>query len=224
MAHARLKEGRRKLLIPIMMEDITAEDLDPTLKLYIKAYHYIKVTNNPEILRKKIIYAMPRKPLRELLVAETAELRPADLQIQINQNHENADTNQPRPSNEELTTLNIHGWRSEKFISRMNKKGFPGDRMRARMQRRYQSRHDNIRRGNAERNAAIAAASEQQYSSDSGSDKYEDNTDSSEEGEYISDDHSDQYQNSTNRGGASVISVHVPTERTPLLTMEKPES
>ena len=72
MAHARLKEGRRKLIIPIMMEDITAEDLDPTLKLYIKAYHYIKVTNNPEILRKKIVYAMPRKPLCELLAAETA--------------------------------------------------------------------------------------------------------------------------------------------------------
>ena len=211
MAHARLKEGRKKLLILIMMEDITAEDLDPTLKLYIKAYHYIKMTNNPEILRKKIIYAMPRKPLCELLAAETAEHTPADLHIQIDQNQEDVDTNQPGPSNEELTRSNIHGWRSEKFISRMNKKGLPGDKMRARMQRRYQSRQDNIRRGNAKRNVAIAAASEQQYSSDS--DKY----DSSEEGEYISDDQSEQYQNSTNRGGGSAVSVHVPTERTPLL-------
>ena len=216
MAHARLKEGRRKLLIPIMMEDITSEDLDPTLKLYIKAYHYIKVTNNPEILRKKIIYAMPRKPLCELLAAETAERTPADIQIQIDEDQADADTNQPGPSNQGLTRSNIHGWASEKFISRMNKKGLPGDAMRHRMIRRYQSRQDNIRKGKAERQAAIAAAAEQ-YSSDGDSDTHEDYSDSSDEVEYTSDDESELYQNSLNTGRGSVVSVHVPSERTPLL-------
>ena len=219
MAHARLKEGRRKLLIPIMMEDITSEDLDPTLKLYIKAYHYIKVTNNPEILRKKIIYAMPRKPLCELLAAETAERTPADIQIQIHvdEDQPDADTNQPGPSNQGLTRPNIHGWTSEKFISRMNKKGLPGDKMRARMKQIYESRQENIRKGKAERQAAIAAAAEQQYSSDGDSDTHEDYSDSSDEVEYTSDDQSELYQNSLNTDRGSVVSVHVPSERTPLL-------
>ena len=169
MANARLKKGRKKLIVPIMMEDITSEDLDPTLKLYIKAYHYIKVTNNPEILRKKIIYAMPRKPLCQLLAAETA-VPTAGLQIQINENQTDPDSIQPGPSN---TTHNnqtptgspIHGWRSQKFLKRMNMRGLPGDKMRARLQQIYKTREDNFRKGKAKREAVIAAASEQ-YSSE----------------------------------------------------------
>ena len=69
MAHAHVKGGRKQLLIPIMLEDISCDDLDPDLQLYIKTYTYIKYSSDSEsddnLFKKKLIYAMPRKPLND---------------------------------------------------------------------------------------------------------------------------------------------------------------
>ena len=82
MAHAHVKGGRKQLIIPIMLEDITTEDLDPDLQLYIKTYTYIKYTSDSDadsnLFKKKLIYAMPRKPLNEY-VAERAALDKSEL-------------------------------------------------------------------------------------------------------------------------------------------------
>ena len=193
MAKARLKEGRKKLLIPIMMEDITNEELDQTLELYIKAYHYIKVTNDMELLRKKLVYAMPRKPLRELLAAEAVVKAPLNGNIQVEYNQADQNEYQAGPSDNAGST--IHGLDSQKVLGRMTKKGFPGDKMRARMLKRYKSREDNFKKGEAKRKAYDESYREDaSLSSD--------------------DEHYSAPQNNTAR---DTMTVHMPTERTPLL-------
>ena len=210
MAHARLKEGRKKLLIPIMMEDITKEkNLDPTLELYVKAYHYIKVTNNMELLRKKLVYAMPRKPLRELLAAEAAVGEPDNNHIQVDVNQ--IDQNQAGPSNDARST--IHGLDSEKVLGRLTKKGYPGDKMRARMVKRYKPREDNFKKGKAKRKAA-AAAQEQHLSDVSDESNREGDSAPSDEEVYTQRSPEGAQQNNVTRDTAV---VHMPTERTPLL-------
>ena len=67
MAHALVKGGRKQLLIPVMLEDVSSDDLDPDLQLYIKTYTYIKITNDMNIFRKRLIYSLPRKSLKEHL-------------------------------------------------------------------------------------------------------------------------------------------------------------
>ncbi len=152
MAHARLMEGRRKLLIPIMMEDITQEDLDPTLELYIKTHHYIKYTKDLNLLRKKLVFAMPRKPLRELLAAQSATPE-VGLQNGCQSQVEPASTN-ARPTtygtNGASHRSMVHGLASDKVIDRLSKKrGLLGDVMRERMEKRYNKRLVRFREGYA---------------------------------------------------------------------------
>ena len=67
MAHALVKGGRKQLLIPVMLEDVSSDELDPDLQLYIKTYTYIKTTNDMNLFRKRLIYSLPRKSLKEHL-------------------------------------------------------------------------------------------------------------------------------------------------------------
>ncbi len=63
LAHSCVVEGRRKLLIPVKLEDIPDEEIDNDLKLYMKRFTYADV-KNLELFRKKLLFAMPKYPLR----------------------------------------------------------------------------------------------------------------------------------------------------------------
>ena len=56
-----------------MLEDINVKDLPDEIQKYVKTYTYIDATklNNEkdlELFRKKLLYVMPKKPIREFNV------------------------------------------------------------------------------------------------------------------------------------------------------------
>ncbi len=63
IAHNMVVNGQRKYLIPVLLDGIIWEDLDPDLKLYISTYTYLKADD--EMFIKKLRYAMPRTPLHQ---------------------------------------------------------------------------------------------------------------------------------------------------------------
>ncbi len=63
IAHSHVVEGRRKLLVPVKLEDIPKEEIDKDLKCYMNRFTYADV-KNLELFRKKLLYAMPKYPLR----------------------------------------------------------------------------------------------------------------------------------------------------------------
>ncbi len=174
MAHARLKEGRKRLLIPVMMEDIRSErNLDPTLQLYLKAHHYIEFTPNMDLLRKKLVFAMPRAPLCDLLAAESAAAPPGGssaCHVQVEQPEPSTSAaSAPPPTRPGVDTANsrstIHGLASDKVIGRIKQK-YPGDKMRERLKVIDTIRKKNFERGKQKR--AEAAAREAAAESSSG--------------------------------------------------------
>ena len=51
-----------------MLEDIDVNDLPDEMQKYVKTFTYIDGTNNDkdaELFRKKLLYVMPKKPIRE---------------------------------------------------------------------------------------------------------------------------------------------------------------
>ena len=61
-----------------MLEDIKTEDLPEEIQKYVKTYTYIDATklNNDkdlELFRKKLLYVMPKKPIREFIVERNDE-------------------------------------------------------------------------------------------------------------------------------------------------------
>ena len=59
-----------------MLEDIKTEDLPDEMQRYVKTYTYIDATklNNEkdlELFRKKLLYVLPKKPIREFNIDRT---------------------------------------------------------------------------------------------------------------------------------------------------------
>ena len=72
IAHQKVTEGKANFLIPILLEDITLQDLPRDLQMYIRTYTYIDAReNDTDTLRKRIRFAMPDTPLKVLLPASS---------------------------------------------------------------------------------------------------------------------------------------------------------
>ncbi len=68
IAHQKVTEGNARFLIPVLLEDITLEELPRDLQTYIRTYTYIDARENDnDTLRKRIRFAMPDTPLKVLL-------------------------------------------------------------------------------------------------------------------------------------------------------------
>ncbi len=65
IAHSQVvNEKRKKLIIPVKLEDIPADMLDDDLKLYMNRFTYAEVDENQiDRFRKKLHFAMPKYPL-----------------------------------------------------------------------------------------------------------------------------------------------------------------
>ncbi len=67
MAFEKVKEGKTDFLVPILLEDLSKQSLPRDIQTYIKTYTYIDARKyDIETLRKKIRFAMPDKPLKNL--------------------------------------------------------------------------------------------------------------------------------------------------------------
>ncbi len=62
IAHSHLVKGRKKLIIPVKLEDIPEREIDRDLKLYMNRFTYADV-QDLQLFRKKLLYAMPKYPL-----------------------------------------------------------------------------------------------------------------------------------------------------------------
>ena len=76
-------KGRDRLIIFVMVDDILVEDLPPVMKTYVNTRTYIDARdiNNQkdlDLFRKKLQYAMPQTPLRDVPQdeADPAEVNP----------------------------------------------------------------------------------------------------------------------------------------------------
>ena len=70
-AHVEALNGRNKFIILILIDDINTEELPDEMQVYIKAEQFIdarRMENQREIdlVRNKLLYAMPRVPIRRL--------------------------------------------------------------------------------------------------------------------------------------------------------------
>ena len=66
IAHEQAVSGRRNFLIPVLLEDIKDLEMPDDLRLYLDTYTYLEVQNSDSLARKKIRYAMPKTPLKDL--------------------------------------------------------------------------------------------------------------------------------------------------------------
>ena len=71
LAHVETVKGRENLIIFVMVDDIQVDDLPNVMKAYAKTRTYIDATviNNQkdlDLFRKKLQYAMPQTPLRDI--------------------------------------------------------------------------------------------------------------------------------------------------------------
>ena len=64
LAYLEAVEGRRGFIILLMLDDLNMENLPDEMQKYVKTRTYIEV-KNMELYRKKLLYAMPRVPLRK---------------------------------------------------------------------------------------------------------------------------------------------------------------
>ena len=75
MAHLEAVEDRHRFFILIMLEDIDVKNLPDEMQKYVKTYTYIdaiKLNNekDKELFKKKLVYAMPPKPIKQLKADE----------------------------------------------------------------------------------------------------------------------------------------------------------
>ena len=64
LAYLEAVEGRCGFIILLMLDDLKIENLPDEMQKYVKTRTYIEVKNT-ELYRKKLLYAMPRVPLRK---------------------------------------------------------------------------------------------------------------------------------------------------------------
>ena len=63
IAHSQVVDDKRKkLIIPVKLEDIPGDMLDDDLKLYMNRFTYADV-EDIDLFRKKLLFAMPKYPL-----------------------------------------------------------------------------------------------------------------------------------------------------------------
>ncbi len=64
MAYSDAVKGKRKkLLIPVKLEDIPDSETNEDLKRYMKMFTYAEV-NDTKLFKKKLLFVMPKYPLR----------------------------------------------------------------------------------------------------------------------------------------------------------------
>ena len=66
IAHEQVVSGRRKFLIPVLLEDIKDLEMPDDLRLYLDTYTYLEVETSDSLTRKKLRFAMPKAPLKDL--------------------------------------------------------------------------------------------------------------------------------------------------------------
>ena len=76
--HLEAVEGRHRFIILIMLEDIDVKDLPDEMQKYVKTYTYIDATKlhndkDLELFRKKLLYVLPKKPIREFNIERNKE-------------------------------------------------------------------------------------------------------------------------------------------------------
>ncbi len=71
-----IDEGRRNYIVVVLVEKPTRNKLTPELNAYLKAHTYIDATNyehDLETVRKRIRFAMPNIPLKQIKVRTTLQ-------------------------------------------------------------------------------------------------------------------------------------------------------
>ncbi len=66
-----LEQERANYIVVVLLEDIPQKKLTEELKVYLRTYTYIdarEYANNKEMIRKRIRFALPKVPLKELKV------------------------------------------------------------------------------------------------------------------------------------------------------------
>ena len=66
-----MDEGRRNYIVVVLLEKPTRNKLTPELNAYLKSHTYIDATNyehDLETVRKRIRFAMPKLPLKQIKV------------------------------------------------------------------------------------------------------------------------------------------------------------
>ena len=66
IAHEQVVSGRRNFLIPVLLENIDDLEMPDDLRLYLDTYTYLEVKTSDSLTRKKLRYAMPKTPLKDL--------------------------------------------------------------------------------------------------------------------------------------------------------------
>ena len=66
IAHEQVVSGRRNFLVPVLLEDVKDLEMPDDLRLYLETYTYLEVKDNDSLARKKLRYAMPKTPLKDL--------------------------------------------------------------------------------------------------------------------------------------------------------------
>ena len=71
LAHVELVKGRNKFIIFVMVDDMQVEDLTEVMQAFVKTRTYIDAVNiknqkDLDLFRKKLQYAMPQTPLRDV--------------------------------------------------------------------------------------------------------------------------------------------------------------
>ena len=66
IAHEQVVSGRRNFLVPVLLEDVKDLEMPDDLRLYLETYTYLEVKDNDSLTRKKLRYAMPKTPLKDL--------------------------------------------------------------------------------------------------------------------------------------------------------------
>ncbi len=76
-AYRLMEEGRRNYIIMVLVEKPTGNKLTPELKAYLKTFTYIDATNyehDLETVRKRIRFAMPKRPLKQIEVLKSKHI------------------------------------------------------------------------------------------------------------------------------------------------------
>ena len=102
MAHAELVRGRDKFIIFIMVDDIQVDELTEVMSAFVKTRTYIDAINikdpkDLDLFRKKLQYAMPQIPLRDVPKdAENPEERNPNFPPQFNRLNQYGNYNRRR--------------------------------------------------------------------------------------------------------------------------------
>ena len=102
MAHAELVRGRNKFIIFVMVDDIQVEDLTEVMQAFVKTRTYIDAVNiknqkDLDLFRKKLQYAMPQMPLKDVpKPADNPEVRNPNFPPQFNRLNQYGNYNRRR--------------------------------------------------------------------------------------------------------------------------------